>query len=94
MAREVSNRCVACGFGFFYGPVFTDFITIIHQHGFRRTYKFDYRLYAKMFGHETHTPWPADVGIGDCDSMFLGCVIDADMKCPKCGQFAFPDRAS
>jgi hypothetical protein len=94
MMREVSNRCVACGFGFLYGPVFTDFITIIHQHSFRRTYNFEYRLYARMFGHETDTPWPEDVSLADCDSMFLGCVVDPNMKCPRCGQFAFADRAT
>jgi hypothetical protein len=94
MSRYPSNRCVNCGFGFLFGPVFTDFMTIIKKHGFRRTYDFDYRLYTQMFGQEYDPPWPTEVSFDDCDSVFLGCLVDSKMKCPKCGQFAFAEESS
>jgi hypothetical protein len=93
MARDVSDRCTTCGLGFLYGPVFTDFIEIIGQRGLRRTHNFEYRFYARMFGHDINTRWPSDVTLADCDSIFLGCVVDSDMKCPKCGHFAFAEGA-
>jgi hypothetical protein len=93
MDREVSNRCVNCGFGFLIGPVLTDFISIIRDHGFQSVYNFDYKLYAKMFGHESEREQPTEHELQDCDSMFLGCVVDPNMKCPKCGAFAFAERS-
>jgi hypothetical protein len=94
MEREVSNRCVNCGFGFLFGPVFTDFIGIIRRQGFHRTYNFDYRLYSTMFGYQSEHEWPREVAFADCDSMFLGCVVDPNLKCPRCGAFAFPERST
>jgi hypothetical protein len=93
MGRQVSNHCVGCGFGFLYGPIFTDFLAIAREHGFRRTYGLDYRFCAKMFGHQEDSWWPEGVTLADCDSMFLGCVVDPDMRCPKCGAYAFPERS-
>jgi hypothetical protein len=46
-----------------------------------------------MFGHPLDPSWPRGVTLADCDSMFLGCVIDSNMRCPKCGAFAFPERS-
>ena len=94
MDRQVSNRCVNCGFGFVFGPVFTDFIGIIRRHGFQRTYNFDYRLYSRMFGHNDERDWQREVALSDCDSIFLGCVVDLNMKCPMCGAFAFAERSA
>lgn len=93
MGREVSNRCTECGFGFLYGPIFTDFIAIARKHGFQRTYGMDYRLCAKLFGYQEEPCWPEGVTLSDCDSMFLGCLVDPDMRCPRCGAFAFPEQS-
>ena len=95
MERDVSNRCVECGYGFLFGPVFSDFVGIIRSNGFRRVYNFDYqsyRVYCEMFGHSRDDEWPKDVTLTESDSMFLDCVVDPDMKCPRCGTYAFSER--
>ena len=58
------------------------------------TYGFNYKLYVMMFGHEDSGNWPKERPLAECDSMFLGCLVDPDMKCPKCGEFAFPERTA
>jgi len=90
MSSNLSDRCASCGVAFVIGAFFTDFIADFWKRGLRRTLDFDYRLYERLFDHEHSTEWPSHVSPADCDSIFLGDVIDSEMRCPKCGGFAFP----
>jgi hypothetical protein len=89
MAREVQDYCSSCGVGFVIGPLFVDYISQLRRRGLHRTLGFDYRFYSLMFGYDDVESWPSDVTLADCDSIFLGDLIDPDMECPKCKSFAF-----
>jgi hypothetical protein len=88
--REISNSCASCGVAFAMGPLFRDYISRLRERGLRRTLNFDYRFYERLCGHEPSPEWPSQVSAADCDSIFLGDVIDPEMRCPKCGGYAFP----
>lgn len=90
MGREISDHCVNCGVAFVMGPFLADYISKLRERGLRRTLDFDYRIYERMFGHEHSPEWPSDVTVADCDSIFLGCVVDPEILCPRCGRPAFP----
>jgi hypothetical protein len=90
MGRELSDHCASCGVAFVIGPLFVDYIAEFRKRGLRRTLDFDYRFYERLFDHEHSTEWPSDVSAADCDSIYLGDLIDSETHCPKCGGFAFP----
>jgi hypothetical protein len=94
MARQVSDCCASCGVAFVIGPVFVDYISALRGRGLRRALDFDYQLYSRMFGHEGAEGWPTYVTLEDCDSVFLGDVIDPEMRCPKCGGLAFVEEGT
>jgi hypothetical protein len=78
-----------------YGPVFTDFIGLMQTLGFQKTFNFDRdmrTIYCNMFGHSYVDDTETEPALADCDSIFLGCVIDSNMKCPRCGGFAFVEH--
>ena len=90
MRRGLSDHCVRCKLPFVIGPLFVDYIPQLRQRGLRSTLHFDYRLYEDWYGHPRSDEWPAQVTLANCDSVYLGDVIDSAMRCPKCGGFAFP----
>jgi outer membrane lipoprotein-sorting protein len=95
MARQVSDHCSSCGLAFIIGPLWVDYIEQLQKRGLRRTLNFDYRFYNLLFEHAPH--WGPDeiVTLADCDSVFLGDIIDPEMKkCPKCGASAFLEVAT
>jgi hypothetical protein len=79
---------------FVIGPCFVDYIDEVQRRGLRRTLDLDYRFYCALFGYGDVDAWPHNVALEDCDSIFLGDVIDPDMRCPKCGHFAFAEITS
>src|SRR5262245_57659388 len=94
MSREMADRCANCGVAFVIGPIFVDYIDKLRKRGLRRTFEFDYRFYCEMFGHEDVECLRSVVDLSDCDSVFLGDLIDTEMTCPKCGDMAFADASS
>jgi hypothetical protein len=92
MPRQIRDRCASCGISFVIGTFFADYIAYLKQRGLRRTLNFDYNLYGSMFGHGGGANWPTDVTVADCDSIFVGSPVDTEMRCPKCGEFAFAEE--
>jgi predicted RNase H-like HicB family nuclease len=92
MARHACDRCASCGIPFVIVPLWEDYISKLQVRGLNRTLDFDYEFYNNLFAQE-RTWKPVDqVTMENCDSIFLGDVIDAEMKCPKCGKLAFLDE--
>jgi hypothetical protein len=94
MAQQVTDHCVNCGLGFIIGPIFVDYISQLRRRGLVRTLNFDYKFYCLMFGHEDVENWPNEITLADCDSIFLGDLIDPAMVCPKCGAVAFAGQGN
>ena len=63
----------------------------MRQRGLRATLYFEYGMYEDWFGHAHSDELQAEVTLANCDSIYLGDVIDSEMRCPKCGGFAFPE---
>ena len=92
MSRAIDDHCRNCKLAFVMGPLFWDYVAEVRGRGLRRTLGLDYQLYERWFGHEPAGDWPTVVSIDDCDSVYLGDVIDPDLSCPRCGEFAFGQR--
>ncbi len=91
MARLVSDQCASCGIAFVIGPLWVDYIEQLKQRGLSRTLNFDYDFYNQLFAYVPKWGPVDDVTLGNCDSIFLGDLIDPDMQCPKCGGRAFTE---
>ena len=94
MRRIVSDRCSNCGLPLVIGPADVDYIKELQRRGLERTLRFDYVHYLDRFDHPEVQPPADEVTEENCDSLFLGELIDIDMKCPKCGGFAFAEDDS
>jgi hypothetical protein len=73
------------------GPENVDYIEELRRRGLRRTLDFDYAECCKRFGHPESDIPDEEVTSDNCDSLFLGRLIDVDMRCPKCGEYAFAE---
>jgi hypothetical protein len=92
VARQVEMQCTSCGMAFVFGPIFWDFIRDLRKCRLRRTLDFDYDFYCGAFAGDEGFEVPDDeITLTNCDSIFLGCLVDPDMRCPKCGEFAFAE---
>jgi hypothetical protein len=89
MSRQVADHCVNCGIRFVIGPLWVDYIGQLKTRGLLRTLGFDYEFYNLLFANSPHWGPEGEVTLGNCDSVFLGDLIDPEMKCPKCGEQAF-----
>lgn len=94
MTRHVSDHCSSCGLAFVIGPLWADYISELQQRGLHRTLDFDYRFYNLLFRHVP--PWGPEGAVtqADYDSIFLGDIINPEMKYPKCGASAFPKETA
>ena len=90
MKHDPLEECVSCGVALVIGPFFHDYIAEFRRRGLRRTFGFEFhRGYEKLFGHEHSDDWGVDVTPENCDSVFVGCVIDRGKLCPRCGKRMF-----
>jgi hypothetical protein len=94
MRRIVSDRCASCGLPLVIGPKDVDYIKELQRRGLERTLRFDYLHYMECFDHSESACPKEEITSENCDSLFLGELIDIDMKCPKCGGFAFAEDDS
>jgi len=94
MRRIVSDRCAGCGLPFVMGREDVDFIKELKRRDLQRTLNFNYPSYIQRFEHTNVTPPEGEVTAENCDSIFLGEMIDIEMKCPKCGKYAFAEDDS